>query len=366
MNERVRRLKQRLNVPTYPICVEKARLVMESYLQNDSDTAILRRAKATAHYLDNKTIFIEDDELIVGNFACKPMGLAAEEHNILLKAQTDLYPDAFHSCLMADAIKVGKDCLDRTMPFENGSMLNPVGMINVVDSMAAIKKLVFDDKKVTKKEMKSALDADWRGERLQQIRKMCVAAPKYGNGDAYVDAIAAELYKYWTDIAVTFPTAWGGNVKPAGISITAHVPAGSYTGATPDGRCAGETLADGTMSAAQGRDVNGPTALIRSAMTIDQIPFQSTLLNVKFHPSALETTEDLKKLAALIKTYFEHGGKHIQFNVVNRETLVEAQNHPEQHRDLIVRVAGYSAYFVALGKPVQDEIIQRTEYAKTG
>ncbi len=278
------------------------------------------------------------------------MGLAAEEHNILLKAQTDLYPDAFHSCLMADALKVGKDCLDRTMPFENGSMLNPVGMINVVDSMAAIKKLVFDDKKVTKNEMKSAIDADWQGERLQQIRKMCSAAPKYGNGDAYADSIAAELYKYWTDIAVTFPTAWGGNVKPAGISITAHVPAGSYTGATPDGRCAGETLADGTMSAAQGRDVNGPTALIRSAMTIDQVPFQSTLLNVKFHPSALETTEDLKKLAALIKTYFEHGGKHVQFNVVNRETLVEAQNHSEQHRDLIVRVAGYSAYFVALGK----------------
>lgn len=294
------------------------------------------------------------------------MSLAAEEHNILLRAQTELYPDAFHSCLMADAIKEGKDCLDRTMPFENGSMLNPIGMINVVDSMAAIKKLVFDGNKVTKKEMKAALDADWQGGRYQQIRKMCQAAPKYGNGDNYVDAIAAELYKYWTDIAVTFPTAWGGFMKPAGISITAHVPAGSYTGATPDGRYAGETLADGTMSAAQGRDTGGPTALIRSAMTIDQVPFQSTLLNVKFHPSALGTTEDLKKLSDLIKTYFEFGGKHIQFNVVKRETLLEAQQHPEKNRDLIVRVAGYSAYFVSLGKPVQDEIIRRTEYARTG
>jgi len=294
------------------------------------------------------------------------MSLAAEEHNILLRVQTELYPDAFHSCLIADAIKVGKDVLDRTMPFENGSMLNPVGMINVVDSMAAIKKLVFDEKKVTGREMKDALDADWQGNRYQQIRRMCLGAPKYGNGDSFVDTIAKELYKYWTDIAVTFPTAWGGTMKPAGISITAHVPAGSYTGATPDGRRSGETLADGTMSAAQGRDTNGPTALIRSAMTIDQIPFQSTLLNVKFHPSALETTEDLKKLAALIKTYFEFGGKHVQFNVVDRETLLEAQQHPERHRDLIVRVAGYSAYFVSLGKPVQDEIIRRTEYAKTG
>ena len=291
------------------------------------------------------------------------MGLAAEEHNILLKAETDLYPDAFHSCLMDDAIKVGRDCLDRTMPFENGSMLNPVGMINVVDSMAAIKKLVFDDKNVTGKEIKNALDSDWRGERYEQVRKMCINSPKYGNGDTYVDAIAAELYKYWTDIAITFQTVWGGNVKPAGISITAHVPAGSYTGATPDGRRSGETLADGTMSAAQGRDVSGPTALIRSAMAIDQVPFQSTLLNVKFHPSALETIEDMKKLAALMKTYFANGGKHVQFNVVNRETLITAQQHPEQHRDLIVRVAGYSAYFVTLGKPVQDEIIQRTEHA---
>lgn len=293
------------------------------------------------------------------------MGLTAEEHNIILRAQTELFPDAFHSCLMVDAIKEGKDVLDRTMPFENGSMLNPVGMINVADAMAAIKKLVFDDKKVTGKEMKDALDANWQGDRYREIRKMCLAAPKYGNGDNYVDTIARELYQYWTDIAVTFPTAWGGTMKPAGISITAHAPAGSYTGATPDGRYAGETLADGTMSAAQGRDTNGPTALIRSAMTIDQIPFQSTLLNVKFHPSALESTEDLKKLSALIKTYFEYGGKHIQFNVVDRATLLSAQEHPEKHRDLIVRVAGYSAYFVLLGKAVQDEIIQRTEYSRT-
>jgi len=291
------------------------------------------------------------------------MGLAAEEHNIILRAQTELFPDAFHSCLMDDAIKVGRDVLDRTMPFENGSMLNPVGMINVADSMAVIKKLVFEDKKLTKKELKDALTANWQGKKNQEIRKMCLAVPKYGNGDYYVDSIAREIYCYWVEIAVTFPTVWGGMMKPAGISITAHAPAGSYTGATPDGRYVGETLADGTMSAAQGKDINGPTALIRSAMTIDQIPFQSTLLNVKFHPSALESTEDLKKLSDLIKTYFEAGGKHVQFNVVNKEMLLEAQKYPEKHRDLIVRVAGYSAYFVSLNKTVQDEIIKRTEHS---
>jgi pyruvate formate-lyase/glycerol dehydratase family glycyl radical enzyme len=293
------------------------------------------------------------------------MGLAAEEHNILLMAQTELFPDPVHSSLMADAIEVGRDALDRTMPFENGSALNLVGMINVADSLAAVKKLVFEEKRVTKKELKAAIDANWRGDGHDAIRKMCLAAPKYGNGDPYVDSIAKELYQFWADTAGTFPTAWGGTNKPTGISITAHAPGGALTGATPDGRYAGETLADGTMSAAQGKDTHGPTALLRSAMTINQVPFQATLLNMKFHPSALNATDDLEKLSSLIKTYFGVGGKHVQFNVVNKDTLLDAQQHPERHRDLIVRVAGYSAYFVSLDKKVQDEIIARTEHGLT-
>jgi pyruvate formate-lyase/glycerol dehydratase family glycyl radical enzyme len=291
------------------------------------------------------------------------MGLTVEEHNILLMAQTDLFPDAVHSALMVDAIKVGRDAMDRTLPFENGSALNLVGMVNVADSLAAVKKLVFDEKKVTQKELKAALDANWQGNGYEGIRKMCLEAPKYGNGDAYVDNIAKELYQYWADTTVTFPTAWGGTTKPTGISITAHAPGGALTGATPDGRFAGETFADGTISPAQGKDTHGPTALIRSAMTIDQIPYQATLLNMKFHPSALKTQEDMRKLSMLIRTYFSQGGKHVQFNVVNKDMLLEGQQHPEKHKDLIVRVAGYSAYFVTLGKPVQDEIICRTEYA---
>ena len=290
------------------------------------------------------------------------MELTVEEHNILLMAQAQLFPDAVHSALMVDAIKVGKDALDRTMPFENGSALNLVGMINVADSMAAVKKLVFDEKKVTQKELKAALSANWQGNGYAEIRKMCLAAPKYGNGDSYVDSIARELYQFWADTAITFPTVWGGTTKPTGISITAHAPGGALTGATPDGRYAGETLADGTISPAQGKDTDGPTAVIRSAMTINQIPFQATLLNMKFHPSALKTTEDMKKLSFLIKTYFSAGGKHVQFNVINKEMLLDAQEHPEKHRDLIVRVAGYSAYFVQLTKTVQNEIMARTEH----
>ncbi len=293
------------------------------------------------------------------------MSLAAEEHNVLLAAHTELFPDVVHSALMDDAIKVGRDVLDRVMPFENGSVLNLVGMINVADSMAAVKKLVFDEKKVSMKELKAALDADWQGNGYGDTRKLCLNAPKFGNGDAYVDTIAAELYQFWADTAHSFPTSWGGTTKPTGISITAHAPGGALTGATPDGRLAGETLADGTMSPSQGKDVNGPTAVMRSAMAVNQIPFQATLLNMKFHPSALKTEEDMKKLASLIKTYFMAGGKHVQFNVVNKLTLLEGQKEPEKHRDLIVRVAGYSAFFVALGKPVQDEIIARTEHQQS-
>lgn len=291
------------------------------------------------------------------------MGLAAEEHNILLVAQRRLFPDAVHSALMDDALRAGRDVLDRKMPFENGSVLNMVGMINVVDSMAAIKKLVFDERKISLKKLKAALDANWEGAAHQHIRKLCIEAPKYGNGNRYVDAVAAELFQFWADTAQTFPTSWGGTTKPNGISITAHAPGGSMTGATPDGRYAGETLADGSLSPAQGRDTEGPTAVLRSAMTVNQRPFQATLLNMKFDPSTFKTREDLKKLSMLIRTYFSQGGKHVQFNVVDRETLLDGQKHPEKHRNLVVRVAGYSAYFVCLDKPVQDEIIHRTDYA---
>ncbi len=292
------------------------------------------------------------------------MELAAEEHNILLRAQAELFPDAVHSSLMVDAIQVGRDALDRALPFENGACMNVVGMVNVADSLAAIKKLVYEEKKVSAKELKAALDADWQGH--EHLRKLCAGAPKYGNGDPYVDSIAKELYQFWADESFTYPTIFGGTMKPAGISITSYGPGGALTGATPDGRYAGEVLADGTMSAAQGRDTHGPTALMRSAMTIDQTPYQSTLFNVKFHPSALKSPADLDKLCSLIRTYFACGGKHVQFNVVNKETLLDAQRHPENHRDLIVRVAGYSAYFTKLGKRIQDDIIERTEHELSG
>jgi pyruvate formate-lyase/glycerol dehydratase family glycyl radical enzyme len=287
------------------------------------------------------------------------MELAAEKDNLELMVERELFPDAFRSSLMEDGIESGKDLLSRTMPFENGAVLNPVGMINVADSMAAIKKLVYEDRKVSIGDLKRALDLDWQG--CETIHKMCLAAPKYGNGDSYVDEIAADLYEFWATTAHELPTAFGSTHKVSAISITSHQPGGALTGATPDGRRAHETCADGTVSPMQGRDIHGPTAVMRSALRIDQEPYQATLMNMKFHPSALRSDEDLHKLSALIKTYLNRGGKHVQFNVVSREMLLQAKQDPAQYRDLVVRVAGYSAYFTQLNPAMQDEVIARTE-----
>jgi len=292
------------------------------------------------------------------------MQLAAEKDNLELLIERELFPDAFRSSLMEDGIAAGKDLLSRTMPFENGAVFNPVGMINVADSLAAVKKLVYDDRKIGMHDLKRALDLDWQG--CETIHKMCLEAPKYGNGNNYVDEIAADLYAYWVVVADELPTAYGSMHKATAISITSHQPGGALTGATPDGRHAREICADGTVSPMHGRDTHGPTAVMRSALQIDQDPYQATLMNMKFHPSALRSDEDLKKLSAMIKTYLNQGGKHVQFNVVSREMLLEAQQNPSQYRDLVVRVAGYSAYFTQLNTAMQDEVIARTELSFAG
>jgi pyruvate formate-lyase/glycerol dehydratase family glycyl radical enzyme len=290
------------------------------------------------------------------------LGLHAEKNNIELQVSRELFPDPLRSSLMDDGIKAGKALLDRTFPFENGAVMNPVGMINVVDSLAAIKKLVFEEKKFSNQELKDALRSNWKGDGHAEMRKMFLAAPKFGNNDEGVDAIATDLFRFWADTTVQFETCLGGKHKPTGVSVSAQWPGGTLTGATPDGRYAGECLADGTVSPMRGMDLHGPTAALNSAMKIDQTAYQAALLNMKFHPSSLKTDADLRKLSFLIRTYFSMNGKHIQFNVVNRNVLTDAQENPERHKDLIVRIAGYSAYFTQLGRPMQNEIIGRTEH----
>lgn len=274
-------------------------------------------------------------------------------------ARSQSVPAMVSSAFIDDCIKRGKGCLADGARY-NIIIQAPVGMIDSADSLAAIKKCVFEDATIGKQKLLEALAVNF--ENREPLRKLLIRAPKYGNDDDFVDSIAAELYGWWWKMVSEIDGPYGIKQLPAPYSISVHGAAGKRTGALPSGRLAGRPLADGSVSPCQGVDVHGPTAVINSAGKIDQVPLFGTLLNMKFHPSAMKTDEDLGKIYTLIKTYFDYGGKHAQFNVVDSKTLKEAQKHPELHRNLMVRVAGYSAYFTELSSNVQDEIIQRTEF----
>lgn len=268
--------------------------------------------------------------------------------------------DPFFSGLMEGCIEEGKDQINRKCrPYDNLIMNSMTGAVNVVDAFAAIKLLIFEQKKYTMGELIHAIDNNWEG--YEQMRLDFKNAPKFGNNDDYVDQIAVDYYRQWAlDIeACRHPY---GNAITAGISVSAHQMIGQRLAATPEGRKAGEICADGSISPEQGCDTNGPLAVYASGMKIDQSMYNATLLNQKLLKSLMGKESDCYKLSAAIRTYLTHGGKHVQFNVVDRETLLDAQKNPEKHRDLIVRVAGYSAYFTNLTPMVQQEVIDRTEF----
>lgn len=268
----------------------------------------------------------------------------------------------FNDVFIDDCLKRGKSSLGKGARFEI-HYHNARAMIDTVDSLAAIKKLVFEEKLVSKEELLEALKRDFEG--YGELHQLLLNAPKYGNDDDYVDEIAAQLYSWWSRMVREkgFEAGYGTKYLPCAYSVAGHVAAGAKTGALPSGRRAGKSLADGSVSPCQGADFKGPTAVINSCGKIDQGKLVATLLNMKFQAFVLKTPEDKKKLFALIKTYFDFGGKHIQFNVVDKKTLLDAQAHPERYRNLIVRVAGYSAFFTELSREVQNEIIARTEHS---
>lgn len=289
------------------------------------------------------------------------MGMAAERVNVELIAERELFPDVFRSALMKDGVSSGKDMFNRRFAFENGGVVGAVGGVNTGDALMAIKKLVYDEKKYTMAQLLAALDADWVG--YEEMRKDFLAAPKYGNNIEEVDRLVAEVYEQHDKACASYPSAYGATIRPNAISISAHQPGGALTGATADGRKGGEILADASLSPDHGKDVRGPLAVFQSAMRVPQDHYQGTLFNMKFHPSMLRTEQDLEKLASLIRIYLTNGGKHIQFNVVSREEMLDAQIHPENHEELTVRVAGYSAYFNRLPASIQNEVIERTSQA---
>ena len=289
------------------------------------------------------------------------------ENAIDLALERDV-PDVLCSALTEDCIGRGKTIKEGGAVYDFISGLQ-VGIANMADSLAAIKKLVFEEKKITPVQLMAALADDFTSVENQRIQNMLINdAPKYGNDDDYVDQLVVEVYNSYIDEMKKYPnTRYGrgpiGGIRYAGTSsISANVGQGYGTMATPDGRKAHTPLAEG-CSPAHSMDKSGPTAVFKS---VSKLPTHEitggVLLNQKVTPQMLAKEENKEKLEMMIKTFFNRlDGYHVQYNVVSRDTLIDAQKHPEKHKDLIVRVAGYSAFFNVLSKATQDDIIGRTE-----
>ena len=284
--------------------------------------------------------------------------LMSQYCNLMITSMQEHFPEPVKTAFMYRGIEDGVDYQKKKMPFENAGVICPVGLVNLGNALYAIKKLVYEDHVVTLPELKEALDANWKG--YEALQKQCLKLPKYGNDQDGPDALVAEMYACFDQFCHEMKCVTGTIYRSSAVSIFGHAPGGAMTGATPDGRFAGETLADAGASPMRGQDKNGPLAVIKSAIKIPQDRYQAVLFNMKFQPGAVSSDTDLAKLAAMIRTYFAHGGKHIQFNIVDEKTLQDACIHPEDHEDLMVRVAGYSAYYTQLTGRLQDEILART------
>lgn len=287
--------------------------------------------------------------------------LLAISDNAVDIAHGERTPLPFLSSMVDDCIVKGKSLQEGGAHY-NFTGPQGVGVGNVADSLAAIKKLVFDEKAITLADLKKALATNFEGVELESLRQMLLnRAPKYGNDDEYADVIAHEGALVYCREVEKYTNPRGGKFQPGLYPVSANVPLGTVVGASADGRKSGTPLADG-VSPVSGVDQSGPTASVKSVARLDHvIASNGTLLNMKFHPSALKDDRGIQNLVGVTETFFNGGGTHIQYNVIGRDTLLDAQNHPDNYQDMVVRVAGYSAFFTSLDKAIQDDIIARTE-----
>ncbi len=268
-------------------------------------------------------------------------------------------PAVFLSVLIDDCIEKGRDYNDGG-PRYNTSYIQCVGIGTITDSLSAIRTHVFDKKAVTMAELLDALATDFANAKELRLR-LANKTPRYGNDDDYADGIMMRVFDALHGAIDGRPNTKGGEYHIVMLPTTCHIYFGSVLGASSDGRRAGTPVSEG-ISPVQGADRKGPTAVIKSVAKMDHLRTAGTLLNMKFMPSVLDGKNGIDKLAQLVRTYFRLDGHHVQFNVVDADTLRRAQEHPDEYRDLIVRVAGYSDYFCDVGKELQDEIIRRTEH----
>jgi pyruvate formate-lyase/glycerol dehydratase family glycyl radical enzyme len=284
-------------------------------------------------------------------------------NNVIERLYAAYMPAPFLSLLIDDCIVTGRDYHDGGARY-NTTYIQGVGLGTITDAMTALKYHVFDEHTLTLPEMLDLLAADFAGHERERLL-LTNKTPKYGNDDDYADSIMTAVFDAYFNAIDGRPNTKGGTYHINLLPTTCHVYFGSVIGALPDGRRAGMPLSEG-ISPVQGADRNGPTAVIRSVAKMDHVRTGGTLLNQKFTPQVLAGEDGLDTLVQLIRTYFRLDGHHIQFNVIDAETLRAAQANPDQYRDLIVRVAGYSDYFCDLGQALQDEIIGRTEHQAFG
>jgi formate C-acetyltransferase len=278
-------------------------------------------------------------------------------NNIIDRIIAENLPVPFLSLVIDDCITTGIDYNNGGARY-NTSYIQGVGLGSLTDILTSIKYNVFDKKKYTIEQLLEAASADFEG--YDELRSDLInKTPKYGNDDDYADEQAVTIFEMFFKAVDGRPNTKNGHFRINMLPTTSHVYFGSVMGASLDGRKAGKPLSEG-ISPFQGADRKGPTAVIKSAAKIDHLRTGGTLLNQKFSPSLLNDEKGLDSLVQLIRSYFRMDGHHIQFNVVTAETLIDAQKHPEEHKDLIVRVAGYSDYFNDLGEELQNEIIRRT------
>jgi len=288
------------------------------------------------------------------------VNLAVDAVNVKDTIYQAEFPAPFVSATLTGCVESGKDATDGGARYNFGS-ITARGLGTTADSLAAIKKLVFDDQVLTMSELVELLETNFEGK--DNMRQLLISqAPKYGNDEDYVDLIAKEVAELFCREVTKHRSIRGGHFRPSLYSYGTHVLDGQFLGATPDGRMAGEALSNG-ISPVNAREKKGPTAVLKSAAKLEhRLISNGNALNLRLLPYLVQDEGTLRKVASLVKAYFLLGGMHLQFNVVSRETLEDAQKHPQNYTDLVVRVSGYSAFFTDLGKSIQDDIIARTEF----
>lgn len=297
------------------------------------------------------------------------LAASIEEHVALMALASNLVdcahgaaaPIPLLSTLMDSCSQRGLDVSQGGADF-NFSGVQGIGFVNTADALEVIRQLVFEEHRMTLPQLTAVLQNNWQG--MEPLRNWCVNNyPKYGNDHLPVDLLAARLLTIYCKACEQHRNSRGGPFSPGSYTVSANIPLGEQVGATADGRYRGEQLADGGLSPMVGRDLNGPTAVLNSVSRLDHYRLSNgSLLNLKFHPQAVAGKEGTQKLSCLLLAWMRLKIQHVQFNIVSREVLLDAQKHPEKHGDLVVRVAGYSALFVDLNAKTQNDIIARTEH----